>query len=155
MQQSEEVYNLTTQLRNEAVEAGEIDHQAGAEEVKSDEKAKASGEESVSLETQRVCRICYGGGPERLLTRVCGCKGSLSYVHESCLLRWLDNSNTSVLSSSRRCEICHKDYRISYEFESVSNIVKNAFSYAFADQKRLLRGCIYGLYLWVFFRRFI
>ena len=26
MQQSEEVYNLTTQLRNEAVEAGEIDH---------------------------------------------------------------------------------------------------------------------------------
>jgi E3 ubiquitin-protein ligase DOA10 len=67
------------------------------------------------------------------MTRVCGCKGSLSHVHESCLLRWLDNSNTSVLSSGRRCEICHTDYRISYEFESVQNIVKNAFSYAFAD----------------------
>lgn len=48
-----------------------------------------------------------------------------------------------------------KDYDISYEFGSFKEIIVRGFKYAFKDKRRLLRGLLYALYLWIFFRRFL
>lgn len=54
----------------------------------------------------------------------------------------------------RRCELCLCEYKIIYEFDSLANIVKKGFNYAIKDKKRLIRGLLYMLYLYIFFKRF-
>lgn len=65
------------------------------------------------------------------------------------MVKWLQTKNTKC------CELCLKDYDISYEFGSLKEIVMRGFKYAFKDKRRLLRGLLYALYLWIFFRRFL
>ena len=36
----------------------------------------------------------------------------------------------------------------------MTNIVKKGFNYAIKDKKRLIRGLLYMLYLYIFFKRF-
>lgn len=86
---------------------------------------------------------------EILLKQICNCKGSLKYVHESCLIKWLQTKNTKC------CELCLRDYDISYEFGSFTEIMMRGVRYVFKDKRRLLRGLLYALYLWIFFRRFM
>lgn len=92
---------------------------------------------------------------EKLLTQICKCKGSMNYVHESCLIKWLTTHSMSIQNHQKRCELCLQEYRITYEFDTVLNIIKKGINYAFADKKRLIRGLLYALYLWIFFKRFI
>uniref|UniRef100_A0A7I4FVD2 RING-type E3 ubiquitin transferase n=1 Tax=Physcomitrium patens TaxID=3218 RepID=A0A7I4FVD2_PHYPA len=48
-----------------------------------------------------VCRICRTPGDEESsLYHPCACSGSIKYVHQECLLRWLNHSN------ARQCEVC-------------------------------------------------
>lgn len=51
------------------------------------------------------CRICYDGPSEESLIVPCKCKGSLKFVHESCLKIWFSNSAYDGM-----CETCHHDY---------------------------------------------
>ncbi|CAD6267783.1 unnamed protein product [Miscanthus lutarioriparius] len=47
-----------------------------------------------------VCRICRNRGDEdHPLRYPCACSGSIKFVHQHCLLQWLDHSN------SRQCEV--------------------------------------------------
>ena len=47
-----------------------------------------------------VCRICRNRGDEdHPLRYPCACSGSTKFVHQHCLLQWLDHSN------SRQCEV--------------------------------------------------
>jgi hypothetical protein len=47
-----------------------------------------------------VCQICCNRGDEdHLLRYLCACSGSIKFMHQDCLLQWLDHSNT------RRCEV--------------------------------------------------
>nr|CDS26991.2 E3 ubiquitin protein ligase MARCH8 [Hymenolepis microstoma] len=55
------------------------------------------------------CRICHDTSADETLGRLispCLCDGSLKYVHEKCIQRWVDISN------SKRCELCHFEYEI-------------------------------------------
>lgn len=45
------------------------------------------------------CRVCYK--KDGVLIQPCNCKGSMAYIHSSCLGRWLENS------LNHECEICH------------------------------------------------
>jgi len=122
--------------------------------------SRVSKKESVN---EICCRICFAGEPtsdvnipspslikdEPLLKEICKCKGSLSYVHESCLIKWLRTKN------SKCCELCLQDYDITYQYGSFKQISLRAFKYIFNDKKRLLTNMLYGLYLWIFFRRFL
>ena len=46
------------------------------------------------------CRICRGEAtPEAPLAAPCRCSGSMRFVHQSCLLQWIQ------LSNARRCEV--------------------------------------------------
>ncbi|KAJ8946194.1 hypothetical protein NQ314_008946 [Rhamnusium bicolor] len=47
-----------------------------------------------------ACRICHTNTVNESLISPCNCKGSLAYVHLSCLERWLNQS------SRRHCELC-------------------------------------------------
>lgn len=57
-----------------------------------------------------VCRICRSEGTTgRPLCHPCTCKGSLKYVHQECLLRWLYHRRNAL-----SCELC------GYEFSFTS-----------------------------------
>lgn len=51
-----------------------------------------------------VCRICFDDNKEEPIITPCLCKGSVAFVHTSCLEKWLAESNTSS------CELCHHVY---------------------------------------------
>ncbi|CCH60960.1 hypothetical protein TBLA_0D04640 [Henningerozyma blattae CBS 6284] len=56
-----------------------------------------------------TCRICRGEATSHQpLFHPCKCKGSIKYIHESCLLEWLASKNISTsTTSSVNCDICH------------------------------------------------
>lgn len=47
-----------------------------------------------------VCRICQTHSSQEILISPCNCKGTLAYVHLSCLERWLNQASRSY------CELC-------------------------------------------------
>ncbi|CAH0554864.1 unnamed protein product [Brassicogethes aeneus] len=49
-----------------------------------------------------VCRICYDNDKEEPLIAPCKCKGTVAFVHRSCLETWLAEANAST------CELCHQ-----------------------------------------------
>jgi len=49
-----------------------------------------------------VCRICRNpGDADNPLRYPCACSGSIKFVHQDCLLQWLNHSN------ARQCEVNH------------------------------------------------
>lgn len=55
-----------------------------------------------------VCRICRNtGDAENPLQYPCACSGSIKYVHQDCLLQWLNHSN------ARTCEVCKHAFSFS------------------------------------------
>ena len=53
-----------------------------------------------------ACRICYEPGE---LISVCECSGTMKYVHEECIVKWIR------LSQRETCEICHGSFNIHVE----------------------------------------
>ena len=51
------------------------------------------------------CRICWEGDESERVIAVCKCKGTMKFVHASCLNRWHLKRN-----GLRECELCHTPY---------------------------------------------
>ena len=69
----------------------------------SSEAAAAAAKYDDDEEEEDVCRICRNpADPEHPLRYPCACSGSIKYVHQECLLQWLNHSN------ARQCEV--RDY---------------------------------------------
>lgn len=83
-----------------------------------------------------------------MLEHPCKCKGSLSFVHEDCLVKWLTQQNI------RRCELCHTNFNFKEEFGSLSYILKKNWTYFISDKRRLIKLCVYSLYIYLFSKRF-
>ncbi|KAH9695444.1 putative E3 ubiquitin ligase SUD1 [Citrus sinensis] len=88
----------------------------GAEESASmgaeDDREKTSSTgfdiEEEEEEEEEVCRICRNpGDPENPLRYPCACSGSIKFVHQDCLLQWLNHSN------ARQCEVCKHAFSFS------------------------------------------
>ncbi|XP_004432683.1 PREDICTED: probable E3 ubiquitin-protein ligase MARCH10 isoform X2 [Ceratotherium simum simum] len=66
--------------------------------------------EEDSEEEGDLCRICQiaGGSPANPLLEPCGCVGSLQFVHQECLKKWLKVKITSGadLGAVKTCEMC-------------------------------------------------
>nr|XP_012602933.1 probable E3 ubiquitin-protein ligase MARCH10 isoform X2 [Microcebus murinus] len=66
--------------------------------------------EEDSEEEGDMCRICQiaGGSPSNPLLEPCGCVGSLQFVHQECLKKWLEVKITSGadLGAVKTCEMC-------------------------------------------------
>ncbi|KAF7127563.1 hypothetical protein RHSIM_Rhsim11G0163900 [Rhododendron simsii] len=59
-------------------------------------------------EEEDVCRICRNpGDSENPLRYPCACSGSIKFVHQDCLLQWLNHSN------ARQCEVCKHAFSFS------------------------------------------
>ena len=56
-----------------------------------------------AVETNGLCRICYGSSEEEVLLTPCRCSGSVQFIHQSCLMTWLK-------SGASECEICKVPY---------------------------------------------
>ncbi|WOK95086.1 putative E3 ubiquitin ligase SUD1 [Canna indica] len=55
-----------------------------------------------------VCRICRNpGDADNPLRYPCACSGSIKFVHQECLLQWLNHSN------ARQCEVCKHTFSFS------------------------------------------
>ncbi|KAE8719355.1 putative E3 ubiquitin ligase SUD1 [Hibiscus syriacus] len=91
--------------------------------LEKDEKATSSTASTVSLaalaskygpdmeeeeEEEDVCRICRNPGDAgNPLRYPCACSGSIKYVHQDCLLQWINHSN------ARQCEVCKHAFSFS------------------------------------------
>ncbi|KAK9385817.1 hypothetical protein V1515DRAFT_213378 [Lipomyces mesembrius] len=54
-----------------------------------------------------TCRICRGEGtPEEPLYHPCKCSGSIKYVHQDCLMEWLQHSQRKQV-----CELCKTPFK--------------------------------------------
>ncbi|KAK9892696.1 hypothetical protein WA026_021552 [Henosepilachna vigintioctopunctata] len=73
----------------------------GRMEIKNVAETKDSSLVSVP---STVCRICHTNTANERLLSPCYCKGTLAYVHLSCLERWLNQSSRSY------CELCLYQY---------------------------------------------
>ncbi|KAF9968318.1 hypothetical protein BGZ70_004959 [Mortierella alpina] len=52
-------------------------------------------------EEEEICRVCrYEGSPDQPLFHPCKCSGSIRFVHQDCLVEWLERSN------KKYCELC-------------------------------------------------
>eukprot|EP00359_Climacostomum_virens_P005739 CAMPEP_0204919114 /NCGR_PEP_ID=MMETSP1397-20131031/16637_1 /ASSEMBLY_ACC=CAM_ASM_000891 /TAXON_ID=49980 /ORGANISM="Climacostomum Climacostomum virens, Strain Stock W-24" /LENGTH=337 /DNA_ID=CAMNT_0052092669 /DNA_START=1 /DNA_END=1014 /DNA_ORIENTATION=+ len=89
-----------------------------------------------TLEDQRACKFCFGASEEdNCLISPCDCIGSLRYVHQVCLQRWLTSkcqvSNTESFTSfywkSMHCELCNKVYPFSLEAGGLTVSLFNVF----------------------------
>ena len=123
-------------------------------------EGKFENSSDTSTKSLHECRICYQeispvvsrqhpqSHRSNLLKNPCACKGSLSYVHEACLVKWL------VQRGARRCELCHTNFVIKEEYGTIPEMIKQTFGYIFSSNRRLLKVTIYAIYLYLFFKRF-
>ncbi|XVF45105.1 hypothetical protein PTKIN_Ptkin02bG0179200 [Pterospermum kingtungense] len=69
---------------------------------------KSFAEMEEEEEEEDVCRICRNpGDAENPLRYPCACSGSIKFVHQDCLLQWLNHSN------ARQCEVCKHAFSFS------------------------------------------
>lgn len=53
------------------------------------------------MEDETVCRVCQSEGTlNQPLCHPCICKGSMRWIHEDCLLKWL------MISRKKNCTVC-------------------------------------------------
>eukprot|EP00347_Sterkiella_histriomuscorum_P022759 403337262 len=96
------------------------------------------------------CRICFlTQNQEDILQNPCECKGSMSYVHQACLIRWLTQQNIRI------CELCKKPFTFQEKFIGMKGFLTKNFRYLFSDKKRLIKLGIYLIYLYLFGKRMI
>jgi len=57
---------------------------------------------------EKICRICYETDEnESILISPCACSGTMAYIHEDCLKKWIKIKNISY--DNYRCEQCLKE----------------------------------------------
>ena len=74
----------------------------------------------------KYCRICYDNEKFGKMIRPCNCKGSIEYVHISCLNSWREYK-TMFSKEYIKCMLCNTEYKFeeySVMKEKVINLLK-------------------------------
>lgn len=87
----------------------------------SNDKPKTPVKKSISLSSMtssmEICRICHcEAEPDQPLISPCMCAGSLQYVHQSCLQRWIKSSDT------KKCELCKYEFRMESKMKPITKV---------------------------------
>lgn len=62
---------------------------------------------SVASSTMEICRICHCEAEADMpLISPCLCSGSLAWIHQACLQKWIKSSDT------KRCELCKYEFHM-------------------------------------------
>ncbi|XP_068634570.1 probable E3 ubiquitin ligase SUD1 [Aristolochia californica] len=87
--------------------AGDVGFPVNEKETEEKKISEVKHEED-DEEEEDVCRICRNpGDSENPLRYPCACSGSIKYVHQDCLLQWLNHSN------AKSCEVCKHAFSFS------------------------------------------
>jgi len=75
-----------------------------------DNKSHMSFNDGASLNLN-ICRICHmpGEDGEEILISPCRCAGTLQFIHNTCLQKWLEITSKKSRKPPR-CELCHFQY---------------------------------------------
>lgn len=102
-------------------------------------------------EDMDLCRVCrYEGGPTNPLFHPCVCAGSIKYIHQDCLIRWLSHRHSDL------CEVCHHYYSFSNVYSTdMPNSLPFIEVYEYSAEKLLERAKHYTFhillpFLWLF-----
>jgi hypothetical protein len=67
---------------------------------------------------QEVCKVCYEPGKDdNKLIYPCKCEGSMKYIHDICLKKWINKNHKDPLTAF--CEICKYSYIMVFNYEKV------------------------------------
>ena len=90
--------------------------------------ADSSAVSTVSI--GEMCKICHCGGEANVsLIAPCYCSGSLKYVHQECLQRWIKSSDI------KRCELCKYPFTMQAKVTNFKN--RKSFSNPVVDSSTL------------------
>jgi hypothetical protein len=72
--------------------------------------------ESQNSSSQVVCRICYeeSTADKGKLLYPCHCIGSVQYIHESCLKKWIENNVMNERKMRPECELCKFKFQMKF-----------------------------------------
>ena len=87
----------------------------------SNDKPKPPAKESISTisiaSSMEICRICHcEAEPDQPLISPCLCAGSLQFVHQSCLQRWIKSSDT------KKCELCKYEFIMESKMKPITKV---------------------------------
>lgn len=63
-----------------------------------------------------ICRICHMPEDEANLIRPCRCAGTMQFIHNSCLMKWLE-IKTRKSKKPPKCELCRYQYHRHKKFK--------------------------------------
>ncbi|GCB73435.1 hypothetical protein scyTo_0002541 [Scyliorhinus torazame] len=95
-----------------------------------------------------ICRICQIGAgvttPPNPLIQPCNCTGSLQYVHQECMKKWLQSKINSGadLTAVTTCELCKEKLQLDFEDFNVHELYRTH-----ADEQAQYEFISSGLYL--------
>lgn len=72
--------------------------------------SSAKNKENQTNDSERICRICYDDQSQEKLISPCKCSGSVKWVHNSCLQKWID------ISKKNECSTCKYTYKYQKEY---------------------------------------
>lgn len=71
-------------------------------------------------ENNKECRICFELDSIDNLIWPCSCNGSIKYVHESCLIKWIETTTNEEYK--KKCPMCKNYYFIKKDYKKETNI---------------------------------
>ena len=77
-----------------------------------------------------ICRICFLGDRDNALIKVCRCRGSVAFVHQSCINEWVEKSRNLD---------CMCGYRMTMDREKQKLTIKERIRLSFEEFKNELR----------------
>ena len=83
-----------------------VEHDMVADDSQDVNQAVDDSNVSAQDDEETTCKICRLGAEGGTLYRPCKCAGSIGFVHDTCLLKWIEHSNTT------KCEVCRHTYEI-------------------------------------------
>ncbi|XP_067891375.1 E3 ubiquitin-protein ligase MARCH7 [Heterodontus francisci] len=133
------------------VEAHQIKQKTESTSSRDPEKLRKI-QESLLLEDSDeegdICRICQMGAvatsPPNPLIQPCSCTGSLQYVHQECMKKWLQSKINSGadLTAVTTCELCKEKLQLDFEDFDVHELYRTH-----ADEQAQYEFISSGLYL--------
>ena len=109
--------NLIDKPEAEVIQVGAGSNTAAASssspvKLKTMEDTDSSAVSTVSI--GEMCKICHCTGEANVsLIAPCYCSGSLKYVHQECLQRWIKSSDI------KRCELCKYPFAMQAKVSSI------------------------------------
>lgn len=102
-----------------------------------------------------ICRVCrLEAMPNKPLYHPCMCAGSIMYVHQNCLIRWINHTRKPV------CELCNHEYSFNrtYSPNMPNMLIKDVIIFIISTLTDKIKFYLYIILLgilWLYIAPFI